>query len=284
VRLILAGLLLLFAPFRTASASSAPPDTFTVELEKDDTRTAIKVAPRADGMVALTGTDGRVEFVSGARIRSIRDAAGNDRTSDVLIGRDTLTSAKKHPRKPMVYKPFRLRPGPPSACGSYLVTESSILGRVGSNEAGLGTGYVVMEYGYAKNVGRSFSVGGTGFLGITEEHSQAGFRLRLVKWLNKDTSFNLSPGIVAVSSQNDGLDESLGPQFTVQASLAAGGMFGLTLETYTVGRREYHNSYVDPPEDVHATFTSVGVRFGGWPGIITTPVAFFVGALMSIKE
>jgi hypothetical protein len=274
--------LLLVSVWPIAAWAEDPRAVYTIEVEGEKKRTAVKILPRADGTVVVTGSDGHIEYLAGQRIRAILDADGVDWTVSVVRDREGLPSKRKN--APPVWKSFRLRPGPPSACGSYLITESSILRRVGSTESGLGDGYVVMEYGYAKNVGRSFSVGGTGFLGITEEHSQAGFRLRLVKWLSKDTSFNLSPGIVATSSQNDGLDESLGPQFTVQASLAAGGMFGLTLETYTVGRREYHNSYVDPPEDVHATFTSVGVRFGGWPGIVFTPVAFFVGALMSIKE
>jgi hypothetical protein len=270
-------LALLLASPLSATASDSLPDTFTVALEGDETRTAVKVEPWGEGTVALTAQDGRVEYVPMYRIRSIRDRSGTDLAKRVTRDRATLPLPPPQPGWDATrWKPFRLRAGPASVCGSYLISDCAFLGRdAGRNAQRTQDGLVLVEYGYARNFGSYHSVGVTGFLHVDERHDQEGLRLRLVQWLSPSLSLNLSPGIVLAGYQNNA--EVLRPAFSAQGGLTLSGRIGLVVEMFTLGIRE---AGPGPSSIVETRGTAwhVGFKLGGEPGLVGTLPALYLAA------
>jgi len=283
MRLTCAALLLIFAPSGFAAASSAPPDTFTIELEKESTRTALKVVPRSDGTVVLTLTDGTIEYHSAAHIHAIRASDGSDWTARVLTDHQALGTGREAkrpsgPSAPEPYRSFRLRPGPRSVCGGYMITESSIMLREGPR----GDGYALLEYGCARNVGRSLSIGGTGFAGANPDFAQVGLRLRLVEWVSPNVSLHVAPGIVTAMSHTSGTTDMVAPQLAVQVGVTKDGRFGLAGEVFRVHLRD--NNVLGPPVEIRETRWHLGVRFGGEVGIAATIPTFLLGGIMQVKD
>jgi|SRR6185295_1590181 len=283
MRLSWVALLLLFAPAGSAAASTAPPDTFIVELERDDPRTAIKVVPRSDGTVVLTLTDGTIEYHHATHIRAIRASDRTDLTAWVLTDHEPLGTGHapeklERARVPERYRSFRLRPGPPSVCGAYMITESAIMLRQGPG----GDGYALLEYGYARNVGRSYSLGATGFAGSNPDWSQVGLRLRLVEWPSPNVSVHLAPGILTAGGHTSGTTDFVAPQLAAQAGVTVNGRFGWAVEVFSVHMRD--NNVIGPPVDIRETRWHVGLRFGGEAGIVATIPTFLLGGIMQTTE
>jgi len=183
----------------------SPAEQFTLYLERDGTRNAVYIEPRADGMAAITRMDSTVEYVPLYRIRRIEDAGGVDRTFDVTRrGRRLGTQVPKEmrPRGPAIWKAFRFLAGPRSVCGSYMITDfAMMLETEGSRD---GSYFESVDYGYARNVGRYHSLGATAFLGMDFERTHAGLRLRLYRWLSRDASIDISPGVILTANEQGG--------------------------------------------------------------------------------
>jgi len=267
MRLAAAALLLLLVSPCFAETT----DIYTVELDRDAPRLTTKVMARSDGTVALTLLDGKVEYVQATHVRSIRDQDGIDWTSSILRQGGSL-GAGRYPKfsGPEHYRSFRWRPGPPSVCGTYLVTEVGVLWPYTAHD----DAYLLVEDGVARNVGASYSVGGTFLVGITGDLNLTGVRARFVRWVSPSVSINLSPGII-VGGSGRGETDMFTPQFTAQAGLNLGGRAGLVVDVFTQHLR-VHDPF-DPPTDIRDTAWHVGFRVGGAPGAIATLPALIIG-------
>jgi len=191
--------------------------------------------------------------------------------SPLLVDHESLGTGRRHrAAKPVVYTAFRFRPGPPNACGYYMITESSFLTHVN----GPGS-YVVIEYGLARNVGKTHSIGLTGFFGVNEDLEHAGVRLRLVQWLSPSVSVNVSPGII-LSGRPDNGYEFRSPQFTAQAGVNLSGRFGVVMEMFRSGLRRTYGL----PIGTHDTNWHLGFRLGAEPGLAGTVAGVLVGGMM----
>jgi hypothetical protein len=234
-------------------------------------------------MVVLTLTDGAVEYHPANHIHAIRASDGTDWTARVLTDHEPLgiSSKAKRPKKPRApepYRSFRFRPGPPSACASYLITESSIMLREGPG----GDGYALLEYGYARNVGRSLSIGGTGFAGANPDFAQVGLRLRLVEWVSPNVSVHVAPGIVTSMSGTSGTRDMVAPQLAAQIGVTKGGRFGLAVEVFRV---HLHDSDVyASPVEIRETRWHLGVRFGAEAGLAATIPTFLLAGIMQTTD
>ena len=194
-------------------------------------------------------------------------------TQQVLTDRESLgTGRRRGPGKPVVYTPFRFRPGPPTACGTYMITESSFLIR----ESGVSGGYVVIEYGLARNVGRTHSVGVTGFFGASGDLQQGGVRLRLAEWISPSVSVNVSPGIILSGVGVNGYDFRR-PQFAAQVGVNTGGRFGVVMEMFTSGLRRTYGLPIGTEE----TNWHLGFRLGAEPGLAGTVAGVIAGGVMA---
>ena len=284
MRLTAAALFLLLASPCYAADDAAPSDTFTVELERGETRTAVKVVPRSDGTVALTLTDGTTEYHQAAHVRSIRAADGTDWTEPVLRDRESLGTPRavkklKKPRKAEVYRASRFRPGPPSVCGGYCITENSLLWE---NGTGGDEVYVLFEYGYAKNVGKSHSVGGTFLFGVTNDVVQTGARLRLARWVSHDVNLNFSPGVIFAADHVSGTTDVVTPQLTAQAGVDVDGRFGFAVDMYRLHTRD-HN-VIGPPIEARETKWNMGIHVGSVPALITLLPALYLAAALQLTD
>ena len=270
MRLAAAAVFLLLA---SASYAAEPAETYTVEIDRGAPRTAVKVVARSDGTVALTLPDGKVEYVQATHVRSIRDQDGIDWTSSIL-GNGGSLGAGRYPRisMPEHYRSFRLRPGPPSVCGTYLITETGVLWPNSAHD----DVYFLTEDGLARNIGESYSVGGTFLVGITPDWTQTGVRARFVRWVSRDVSINVSPGIIVSASHVGGSADMFTPQFTAQAGVNLAGRAGLVVDVFCVHLRDH--DVVGPPIEFRDTRWQVGIRLGAVPGLIATLPVLVVGA------
>jgi hypothetical protein len=245
--------------------SSVPIEEFTLHLERGVDRTAVYVEPRADGTVAITNPDGRVEYILLNRIRKIEDSDGVDRTFEVTQGQHRLGTPVPSPPPPLgTWKPFRLRAGSPTECGSYLITDFTLIWSVTHREylsrdkQLLGT----VDLGYARSLGLSQSVGGSIFLGDDGIQTHAGLRLHLHIWPDPNRSLDIAPGIVLLAD-NDYLAGFVAPGFSGQAGMTFGGRFGFVAQVLAVRWRG--NYRYAPTTD---TAFHLGFRLGGEPGIV----------------
>lgn len=252
--------------------AASPPELFTVYLEHAPAKTALVVEPHADGMVALYEVDGSLEYVPLYRIRRIQDSSGVERTKDVVLrGRRLGPPRMSRARAPEAWRRFRLRAGPGTVCGSYLITDFEMMWRAGdhghaSDEEQL---YASIDYGYARNIGRSQSLGGSAFLGVDGARAQAGLRLHARRWITPDLNFGLAPGII-LAADEEGRSRFLGPGFAGQADVSLGGRFGITGQVFSIRRDSGRG-------EVRETAWHAGFRLGAEPGIAATPVFLFYG-------
>ncbi len=282
MRLALVALsLLLFAPaasagpmFRLEPVSGAP--HFTLDIEREGVKDAAYVEPRADGMVAFTRPNGTIEYAPFSRIRRVLDPDGRDRTRDVLRGRrlgTPIPRSAKTPRGPERWKPFRLRAGPESECGSYMITDFAMMWRVADHgEASIEEQrYESIDIGYAKNIGRSQSLGLSGFFGADGARAHAGVRMQVHRWLSPKTRVELAPGVILLANE-EGESRFLGPGFSGRAGASVGGWFGVTAQVFSV-RREFRGARENE------TAWQLGLRVGNGPGIAASAAFLFAGAV-----
>jgi hypothetical protein len=248
-------------------ATATPPRVLTLHLERGDTLRVLTITPRSDGMAAVRGLDGSTRYLSLSSIRRVEDALGMDRTGEVLREGKRLGEASPSEG---AWRRFRLRPGPPGVCGSYLITDTAVLWSVSGSDAGDyerdKNEMVSLAYGYARNVGRAHSLGGTVFLLGDYGRARAGLRARWVRWLGRDVSLDLGPGIVLLANE-EGEAEFKGPGFSGQAGLTFFGVAGVVVEVTSVTRRNSPYAYTLPNATVHETRWHTGARLSGVPGV-----------------
>lgn len=245
----------------------APSPVIVLLLEHGDTRDVIFIKPRADGMAEVTGVDGRVDYIPLYKIQHIEDASGEDRTAEVLRQGHPLGVASPEPIGG--WRRFRVRAGPRSACGSYLIAETSLLWRTSSRTGRYEddkSRFVDLDLGYARNVGAATSVGATAFFGADKARVHSGLRLRVVRWLSPVVSLDVSPGLVLLANE-EGESKFLGPGLSSQAGLSIGGRVGLLTQVSSVRIREPLFS-PNAGTVVRNTDWYAGVRLEGQAGIL----------------
>lgn len=270
--------LLLSGLWNAASCAptSAPADTFHIDIERGESKTAVYIEPRAEGMVRLTGVDGTVEYVPLYRIQKILDSTGADRIREVRRGERLGGRGSRPPpgSGPAVWKPLRLGAAPGALCGAYAITDYALLWRVGRYSTD-DRHFVSLDYGYARNIGPRRSIGGTAFLVANGARVQTGLRLRLTRWLSPKVSVEVAPGIILAADEVGGT-RFKGPGFVGQAGLTVSGRFGLVGQVFSV-RREVPSWVSSVPP--HETAWHLGFKLGGEPGIIAMVATAVLGAI-----
>ena len=273
-----------------------PPGILTLHLERGDSIRVLYIAPRSDGMAAIHALDGKTEYIRLNRIQRVEDADGTDRTSELQRGKsvgdpaaDSLMAVQRFSPPARAWKPFRQRAGPGSVCGSYMITDTALLWRMSGGDNGDyqrdKNEMVSLDYGYARNVGAAYSVGGTWFFLGDKGRVRSGVRARLVRWLSPDVSLDLGPGIVLLANE-EGEAEFKGPGFSGQAGLTFFGVGGVIVEVTSVTRKNSPYTYFAPSATIHETMWHSGVRLSGVPGVGGTVALgiLLVAALGSISS
>jgi hypothetical protein len=140
--------------------------------------------------------------------------------------------------------------------------------------------YGSFDLGWAYNAGAAYALGGSVFLGGDNRRAHVGVRARVRRWLARNVSLDLSPGVILAGDGPDGTD-LLPPGFIAQASVMADDRVGVVGQVYSI-RRESGitlDSYaVDSPEPVRETRWYAGVRLGAEPGVVAAALVVALGA------
>ncbi len=268
-------------PVDPQRSDTVVPELFRIELERGASKTAAYIEPHADGMVKVVSPDGGFDWVAMYRIKRILDQDGRDVTRDVVFRRLTLGSFEgvsfrdpwaanggKPPRVPEVWKSLRLAAAPGTACGGYLITDfaAMILRRKYYSEH-----YYTLDVGYARNLGRDYSLGATAFLGAVKTYrEELGVRARVTTWLSHDVSLDVAPGVV-LWENDDPYARFKRPGLAAQAAINVQGRVGFVVQVLSVNRRvqygEWYYPYGPSWRDERETSVHFGLRFGGGLGI-----------------
>ncbi len=152
------------------------------------------------------------------------------------------------------------------ACCSYWVTDIGI-GAFTSSYSDPYSSHMMLfaDLGYMVNLNEKTSIGGTLFGASDEDRSRAGVRFRYRRWLNDNTTLDLSPGILV-------LGDDAGPGLITTANIS----YNSRISAYAgmeIFRIEYYTYNFFPPYDVSygkSTETSffAGAGVGQEAGIV----------------
>jgi hypothetical protein len=252
-----------------AAALSVPVASSAVEirLTNGDVIQAISVEPAPFDMVRITMPDGTHDYLAPVKIRAVIDDTGADRTKALFRDHETVgTSLRSEPRAPGP----GLRVGPRSVTHHFMITETTLIGRMDSPSGG---GSLDFDMGVMWNVGDRDALGGTLFLGGGDPYDDhVGLRFRYRRWISRTASLEVAPGVIALSNSDRG---SFTPGYTLQLAVNPSRYLGLVTEVFTIERRGdspyyfYANPRPASSEVTRDTGLMGGVRIGQWPGAVT---------------
>ena len=135
------------------------------------------VQPAPFEMVAVIQMEGDVRYVAPVRVRAVVQD-GADRTSALIDRHETVGTPLPEPIRVRTH--HELRVGPKSVTKSFLITETSYLGRVGHPDHRYGDlqGYLGFDLAVMHNVSRRTAVAYGGFFGSGYDYANAGNRRR----------------------------------------------------------------------------------------------------------
>jgi hypothetical protein len=155
---------------------------------------------------------------------------------------------------------FRGRPEP--RCRTFWVTEFSVTPRLNANPSGGGgpNYYYTWDLGAMRNAGARTALGGGVFLGGEDDGFRLGLAFRYRRWISSTTAFDVSPGVLVTGGDNQRAPRF--PGFTGAAGMMHRDLVGLAARFEVV------------PDSAGRVETAWygGVRFGWYPGIVTSVV------------
>jgi hypothetical protein len=246
-----------------AAALSVPVASSAVEirLTNGDVIQAISVEPAPFDMVRITMPDGTYDYLAPVKIRAVIDDTGADRTKALFRDRETIGTPL--PPEQRVPGPG-LRVGPRSVTNHFAITETTLMGRVGS-ESVLYPASFDFDMGVMWNVADRSAIGGTAFVGSGGQYDfKTGVRLRYRRWFSRTASVDVAPGITALGREISGYPAHP-PAYSLQVSLNPSRYVSLTTEVFSARHRKYHSRYW---EEIGETGVMAGVRIGQWPGAV----------------
>jgi hypothetical protein len=250
-------LLLPAAAFAQGPQTEAAPDPIQVILVSGDTLQARCIQPASFDMFEVTIPGSETRFVPGVRIRTVLDADHRDRTEDLLSRRRTIGTPLPEPVRREAK--HGLRVGPRSVTPGFLITETSLLGRVDPGPPAELRHYLAFDLGYMSNVGSQAAVGWSAFFGSATRYVNAGVRVRLRRWISPTSSVDIAPGVIITEHRSE-YGTASPPGFSVQASVSPSRYVTLAVEGYTLARHDYTAG------DVRENGVLAGVKIGQWPG------------------
>lgn len=282
---------------KKGSVGDAPPQVFKVERPSgvliqargDSTVTVARIERWPQGFVKVTYANGAVDYVSVEKVQWIRDAAGHDRTRDVLDHGQAFGEAPEAPvqlrASPAPHGLGTLRGMPKPYRNGFPILQAGTLVRLGTTGPGVPKASMVMDVGGMKNLSRKYSMGASLYAAEDDDWGRVGIKARVRRWMSKDVSVDLAPGLLVHSSGSD-QDRSL-PAFVGEASLGLWDRIVITgqVERSTVTRYEVpHGEFLLPypivaPKRERGTETSyyLGAKFGaelGLPGMFLGVLTF----------
>ena len=192
------------------------------------------------------------------------------------LGPDSVRSDVEPATEVNAWKSFRFHPGPKSQCGTFAVTEFSILYRLGSEEEvpGAERYYASLDAGIEHNLFDHLAVGGSIFGGLDDSNrAQVGARARLRYWLSKSASIDVAPGLVLGGKEEDDAD-FLPPAPILRVSLNPSASVGFVYQMFETEREKSGRV-----ERERASY--VGGQLSSTAGVAGTGVALVIAAVVA---
>jgi hypothetical protein len=174
-------------------------------------------------------------------------------------------------------------------CRTFLVTELGVYARLDEDptQAADNPVYFTLDLGLVKNVSPTTGIGLTAYGGAGDSHARVGARVRYRRWLSRDLSLDLAPGVIVYGSEDGGYTHRA-PGFVLGATWNWRDWVALGLE---VEHNRYEIVGYTPgefaaPQRVSDTTWRAGGKLGSAPGVLGTAVlvGFFVYLVSTLEN
>jgi opacity protein-like surface antigen len=185
--------------------------------------------------------------------------------------------------------PLCWRGKPLPDCETFVLTELGVYARLDDDATNAADNplYFTLDLGLMKNIAPVAAVGLTAYGSAGDSHARVGARLRYRRWLSRDTSVDLAPGVIVYGSEDGGYTHQA-PGFVLGTSLNWRDWVALGLEVEHSRYRivGYTPGPFAAPERVSDTTWRLGGKLGSAPGVVGTAaiVGFFVYLVTSIEN
>jgi hypothetical protein len=185
---------------------------------------------------------------------------------------DSTTAAGE--RETTRWKSFSWHPGPRARCGTFAITELTVLRRFESPTPEERY-YVSLDAGAAHNITARLSIGGSAFAaGDNSDRAQYGLRARFRYWLGQNASVDVAPGLILLGQEEDNAD-LVTPAPILRLGVNPTASFGLTYQIFE-SRRRY------PYGEIKERGSYVGAQLGSTAGLVGTGFLLLVTAVGAI--
>jgi len=134
------------------------------------------------------------------------------------------------------------------------------------------------DVGYMRNITANSAVGATAYVGADDDAGQFGLRLRYRRWLNRDVSLDVSPGILLTGEDNR-VTPSF-PGFVGTLTLGFADWAGITV-LYQAIRYERSNFDYAIADSGTQKSLYIGARFGSYAAIVFPAILLAIYAAES---
>ena len=178
---------------------------------------------------------------------------------------------------------------PMPECRTFLVTELGVYGRLDEDPtmAANNALFLSLDLGLMKNISPTTAVGFTAYGGSGDAHARVGVRFRYRRWLSRNTSLDLAPGVIVYGSEDGG--------YTHQVPGAILGATWNWRDWVAIGVEVEHSRYeiegytpgeFASPQKVSDTTWRLGGKLGSAPGVLGTAavVGFFIYLVSTLEN
>jgi hypothetical protein len=140
---------------------------------------------------------------------------------------------------------------------------------------------LAIDLGHMFNITRRYAIGGSCYFAANSNRNVEGLRLRYRYWINRETSFDISPGIIFA-----GNDECANPPSTkypgliISAALGYKDLiaFNLTLERYALRNNFGATNYPRSETVIYSGFT-----LGSYSALVGMVATVFTGVIAAVS-
>lgn len=174
-------------------------------------------------------------------------------------------------------------------CRTFLVTELGVYARLDEDptQAADNPVYFTLDLGLVKNVSPTTGLGLTAYGATGDSHARVGARFRYRRWLSRDISVDVAPGVIVYGSEDGGYTHQA-PGFVLGATCNWRDWVALGLE---VEHSRYEIEGYTPgeftaPEKISDTTWRLGGKLGSAPGVLGTAVlvGFFAYIVSTLEN
>jgi hypothetical protein len=153
-------------------------------------------------------------------------------------------------------------------CRSFLITEFGLLARLDDYPYQRGASRVAVTFdaGWMKNISERDAVGLSGQVLTSDPTQRIGVRGRYRRWLSRNTSVDLTPGVFV--SGEDNLIDYDPPGFVMGAAFNAGDLISVTVETEYARYKDYGDVLPQIPTTHSDVTWRAGAKLGSGLGVL----------------